>query len=63
MQWKMIRQVARGSASDPLVLLKAVSLFLLKTIHLKTLTEILITMLIYIVTTVYIICCHSFAFE
>ena len=54
--------MARGSASDPLVLLNAISLFLLKTIHLKTLKEV-ITMLIYIVTKVYILCCHSFAFE
>ena len=61
MSSRQIRQVARGSASDPLVLLKAISLCLLKTIHLKTLKEI--TMLIYIVTTVYIICCHLFTFK
>ena len=46
MQWKMssrrIRQVARGSASDALAFLKTISLFLLKTIHLKTLKEILL---------------------
>ena len=42
MSSRWIRQVTRGSASDPLVLLKAISLFLLKTIHLKKLKEILL---------------------